>query len=150
MMASRAWTAGLLTVLLAGCASGGTGASDGNVAAAGDYGADDAEAAASAFVEAARMKDYRAMSRLFGTAEGPAERRLGQTEVERRMFVLASIMEHSSHRVRSSPLSEGPDQQRMMVDMTNTRSGDVSVPIIVVRSGDRWFVEQVVTEPLTR
>lgn len=148
MMASRWWTAGLLTVTLAACASGGAGSS--GSAADGVYGADGAEAAASAFVEAARMKDYRAMSRLFGTADGPAERRLGQTEVERRMLVLASIMEHRSHRVRSSPLSEGPDRQRLMVDMTNTRSGDVSVPLIVVRSGERWFVEQVVTDPLTR
>lgn len=130
---------------LAGCASrGGTGMGD----RADLYGADSAEAAIGGFLDAARLHDYPAMARLFGTAEGPAERRWGRVETERRMFVLASLLAPRAYGLRSNPVSEAGGASRWMVDLAGTRNGDVSLPFIVTSQGDRWFVERIVTEGL--
>ena len=130
---------------LAGCASrGGTGTGDG----VDRYGADSAEAAIGQFLDAARLHDYPAMARLFGTAEGPAERRWGRVETERRMFVLASLLAPRAYGLRSSPVSEADGASRWMVDLAGTRNGDVSLPFIVTSQGSRWFVERIVTEGL--
>lgn len=134
----------LATVVLAGCASGGSTPATGDA-----YGAADAEEVVKRFVEAVRVADHQAMARLFGTTDGPAERRLGRAEVEQRMFILAALMRHESHQVRPERLTEGPDELRFMVEMTGTRSGDVLVPIVVANHRDRWYVSQVVTDSFT-
>ena len=130
-----------------GCASGGSPGSGGDEAAA--YGAASPEDAVQSFLNAAKRDDYRAMSRLFGGTEGPAERRLGRTEAEQRMFVLASLLEHESYAMRRSGLTEGVGLLRFLVDMTGTRNGAVTVPVVVASHQGRWYVQQVVTRPLT-
>lgn len=130
-------------VAAAGCAS---------AAPAGDglpYGEETPEMAVQAFLEAAKREDYRGMARLFGTPEGPAERRFGRAEVEQRMFVLAALLVHERFGVRRSGFTEGPDRLRLVADMVGTRSGNVGVPFVVAFHRDRWFVEQVVTDRLT-
>ena len=114
------------------------------------YGAASAETAVRACVEAAAEEDYRRMGRLFGTAEGPAERRMSRSELDQRMFILAALLDHQEAAVRRSPLTEGPDQVRFMVDLVGTRNGNVTVPFIAISSRGRWYVERVITEPLTR
>ncbi len=138
----------LLAASLIGCASGSGGSTSGSMDEA--YGAASAEEAVEGFVEAARVRDYRTMAGLFGTPDGPAVGRLGRAQVEQRMLVLASLMEHRSHRIRPASLSEGPDRVRLMVELSGGRADQVAVPVVAAQHGSRWFVERVVTEPLTR
>lgn len=131
---------------LAGCASaggGGTGAEEGPLGAATP------EDAVQSFLNAANRDDYQGMSRLFGGTRGPAIQRLGRSEVEQRMFVLAALLGHRNYALRRSGLTEGPSEIRFLVDMTGTRSGNVTVPVIAGEHRGRWYVQQVVTGPLT-
>ncbi len=140
--------AGLLlaaTVALPGlaCAGGSQTYSD-NV-----YGAETPEAAVTRFLEAANVDEYRLMANLFGTEDGPAERRWGRAEVEQRMFVLAGILHHDSFQLRRLNLTEGPSSVRVFADITGTSNGNASVPFITVLAGDRWYVQQILTETLS-
>ena len=130
---------------LAGCASrGGAGAEYGTDL----YGAESAESVIGRFLDAARLRDYAAMARLFGTDDGPAEHRWGRVETEQRMFVLAGLLAPSGYEVRPNPVSGAGGASRWMVDLTGTRNGAVSVPFFIVSDGSRWFVERIGTEGL--
>ena len=129
---------------LMGCASGRAGAAG----AGTEYGAPSAEAAVAEFLDGVGRRDYPAMARLFGTAEGPAERRWGRVETEQRMFVLAGLLSHRAYRLRALPVGEDGGRARWIADMAGTRQGDVSVPFIVAPHRGRWFVERIVTESL--
>jgi len=130
---------------LAGCASrGGAGTEYG----ADPYGAESAEAAIGRFLEAARLRDYAAMARLFGTDDGPAEHRWGRAETGQRMFGLAGLLAPGGYEVRPNPVSGAGGASRWMGDLTGTRNGAVSVSFFIVSDGSRWFVERVGTEGL--
>lgn len=91
------------------------------------------------------------MGRVFGTRDGPAESRLGVTNVEQRMVVLAGLLQFDSYSLQPSSLTE-PEQfrRRFNASLTGTRQGDVSVPMFAVRAeSGRWFVERIETDPLT-
>lgn len=130
---------------LAGCASHGGATAEYRTEL---YGAESAEAAIGRFLAAAKLRDYSAMARLFGTEEGPAERRWGRAETEQRMFVLARLLEPRAWDLRPNPVAGAGGASRWMVDLTGTRNGEVSVPFIIVSDGSRWFVERIVTEGL--
>lgn len=135
----------LAGLALVGCASrGGAGAAAGTDL----YGAESAEAAIGQFLEAARLRDYPAMARLFGTDEGPAERRWGRVETEQRMFVLARLLAPRAWKLRPNPVAGAGGASRWVVDLTGTRNGEASVPFIIVSDGNRWFVERIGTEGL--
>ncbi len=130
---------------LAGCASrGGSGTESG----AELYGAESAEAAIGRFLDAAKLGDYAAMARLFGTEDGPAERRWGRAETEQRMFVLAGLLAPNGYELRPNPVFGDGGAARWMVDLTRMRNGAVSVPFFIVSDGNRWFVERIGTEGL--
>lgn len=136
-----------LAFTVSGCASSGGG---GNLMTVDSgYGAASAESAVGQFLDAAKREDYRLMSRLFGTERGPAEDRLGEVEVQQRMFVLASLLRHQSYGLRAMPVAEAEGKLRYVADMVGTRNGNVSVPFIAVSSRGRWFVEQIVTDAIT-
>lgn len=145
-------TLALLTTLallaVAGCASGGRGLS-GDPAS---YGAGSARGAAVAFLDAADRRDYTMMGRLFGTREGPAERSLGLGEVEQRMIVLAGLLGHEEASLRREDLAQlGPNRARFVADLTGTRNGRVSVPVVTVTTaGGRWYVERIGVDALSR
>lgn len=136
----------LVALSAGGCASGTGG---GSSTVEGGFGALTGESAVGQFLDAIQRKDYRLMSRLFGTATGPAEDRFGRVEVEQRMFVLAGLLQHRSYGLRALPVAEAEGKLRYVADMVGTRYGNVSVPFIAVSSRGRWFVEQVVTDVLT-
>jgi len=130
---------------LAGCAPrGGAAAEHG----ANPYGAESAEAVIGRFLDAAKLRDYAAMARLFGTDDGPAERRWGRVETEQRMFVLAGLLAPSGYELRPNPVAGAGGASRWLVDLTGTRNGAVSVPFFIVSDGSRWFVERIGTEGL--
>ena len=133
--------AGLAVV---GCASGRAGAAGAGI----EYGASSAESAVAEFLDGVGRRDYAAMARLFGTPEGPAERRWGRIETEQRMFVLAGLLAYRSYGLRPLPVGEDGGRARWIADMTGTRRGSVSVPFIVAPHRGRWFVERILTESL--
>lgn len=135
-------------VLTAGCATAGSGLSG----EPSSYGAPSARGAVDAFLDGARQREYTLMGRHFGTREGPAEARLGLSEVEQRMIVLAGLLRHDTVRIRREDLAQlGPHRVRFVATLTGTRSGRVSVPLIAVTTpAGRWFVERVVVDALNR
>lgn len=135
---------------VAGCASsGGTGEL---VDEPSSYGSPTAEMAVERFLDAANAGDYQAMGHQFGTREGPAEERLGISEVEQRMMFLSGLLRHDQYSLREADLARiGPHRSRFIVDLAGTRSGRVSLPFVAVTTANgRWFVEQVDVKPLTR
>lgn len=140
------WVAGAILLATAGCASSGGGAP---TTIEGAYGALSAESAVGQFLDAAKRQDFQLMSRLFGTRSGPAEKSMGRVETEQRMYILASLLRHSSYSLRRMPVAEEENQQRIAADMVGTRSGNVVVPFLAANNNGRWFVEQIGTESLT-
>lgn len=138
-----------LAGLVGGCASSGAGGLAGDAAS---YGSPDARMAIERFLDGASEKDYQVMGQQFGTPEGPAEERLGVTEVEQRMMFLSGLLQHRSYELREADLARtGPARTRFVATLTRRRDGRVDVPIVVaVTDDDRWFVEQIDTDPLTR
>jgi hypothetical protein len=141
------WVAGVILLGTTACASSGGGASGTTIDSA--YGALTAESAVGQFLDAAKRSDYQVMSRLFGTREGPANERNGRIETEQRMYILASLLRHSSYSLRRVPVAEADGQNRIAADMVGTRYGNVSVPFLTSNNKGRWFVEQIGTESLT-
>mgnify|MGYP006302120425 CR=1 FL=1 len=140
--------AAALTAAACGGGGGGTGELTRSPAS---YGAPTAEQAVRTFLDAAAEEEYPTMGRVFGTRQGPAEARLGVTNVEQRMVVLAGLLRYRSYTLQPSSLTEPePHRRRFNVAFVGTRQGDVSVPIFAVRAeSGRWFVERLDTGPLT-
>lgn len=137
----------VLAPALAAC-----GASRGELSAAPSaYGSRTSEAAIRTFLSAANQEDYQAMGRQFGTAEGPAEARMGIAELEQRMVVLAEVLRHDGITLARADLAQlGPDRARYVVRMTGTRNGEVDVPVVtVVSDRGRWYVEWLEVEALS-
>ncbi len=151
-MRARAHGAAALAVAVALAAAACGGGSGGQLTSSpSEYGAPTAEQAIRSFLDAAAQEEYPVMGRLFGTRQGPAEARLGVTNVEQRMIVLSGLLQHDSYELRPSTLTEPePHTRRFNATMTGTRQGEVTVPIFAVRSENgRWFVERLDTSPLT-
>lgn len=148
---ARAATALAAAATLAAAACGGGGSRGQLTQSPSEYGAPTAEQAVRSFLDAAGQEEYPVMGRLFGTRRGPAEARLGVTNVEQRMIVLAGLLQHDGYSVRPATLTEPePNTRRFNVTMTGTRQGEVTVPVFAVRSENgRWFVERLDTAPLT-
>jgi hypothetical protein len=140
--------------VLCGLAVGASCASSGAVLSAPGvrYGSVTPEQAVHAFLDAAGSKDYQRMGQQFGTRKGPAELTLGVKDVEQRMVVLAAFLENSGYQVKATQQSLlGPYEHRLLVDMTGTSRGAVTLPFVTVTTEDgRWFVEKIDLGPLTR
>lgn len=148
LRATSVMLVGAAPLLAAACASAGTGLS----AEPSAYGAASARSAAVTFLDAARERDYGAMGRLFGTRDGPAERRLGVAEIEQRMIVLAGLLRHEDATLRREDLAQlGPNRARFVAALTGTLHGRAHVPVVTVSTPERrWFVERIGVEELSR
>lgn len=139
----------LLALLVAsGCASGGHSLS-GDPA---NYGSPTAEMAVRRFLNGVGNRDFMFMGRQFGTREGPAEARMGTTELEQRMIVLAGLLEYEDYALRREDLAQlGPHRTRFVATLEGTREGRVSLPVVAARTEQgRWYVESIDVNPLTR
>jgi len=136
----------VLALVFSGCASAG-----GDVLVDSTYGAASAENAVRRFLDAAQEQEFSRMRELFGTREGPAERKWGVQDVEQRMIVLSGMLLHQSYSLRPLELGYLGENQRSFVAMiVGTRYGTVSLPITTIQAkSGRWFVEQLGVDSLT-
>lgn len=156
----------LLSVLVAGCASGGGGRGD----AAGVAPLLSVER----FLQAANTRDLDTMARIFGTYDGPigdtgstfgcafkrmgswiglSDRCVSRVDVELRMDAIAMILRHDDFRVLSEQSVPGRVHPTSRVGVTIVRGTQSipDVPFVVVRSrSGRWLVEQIDLERITR
>jgi len=153
-----------VAVIVGGCASSRT-----NPSAASAVGP---QLSVERFLQAANTRDFEAMSRVFGTADGPigdtgspfgcfwkkigtlfgGESCIAWEEVELRMDTLARILQHEDYQIASERDVAGraAPTSRVGVDLVVSRSRTVrDVGFRVVRGGDRWFVEEIDLEKVT-
>lgn len=119
--------------------------------AQGGAGAAAPEAAVERFMGYVAAKNYVQMGWVFGTAEGPLIRRDSPADVERRMFALATVLEHSGYTVRSqTPVPGRSGNAVEMRVLLRHRGRDYLVPFTAVRASEgRWFVERIDIEKIT-
>ncbi|HEX7240891.1 MAG TPA: hypothetical protein VF263_11530 [Longimicrobiaceae bacterium] len=136
----------LALALLAACGGGRPAA-----APRSTPGAPAPSAAVERFLRLSAEKDYVEMGWLFGTASGPVLRRDRQSDVERRMYALATVLQNDAFTIRGEEAVPGRTGAAVRVTAQLTRgSRKVDVPFVAVRGPEsRWFVEQVVVEAIT-
>jgi hypothetical protein len=150
----------VMALVAAGCSSGASTSTVAPVAA---------QLSVERFLQAANERDFQAMGRLFGTADGPAMntgstfgcffKKIGswfggtactkRTDVELRMDAIASIVQHQDYRIVREETVAGRTSptRRVYVDLTIQGRRVANMPFIVVRTSDgRWLVEQVPLE----
>lgn len=134
----------LLLLALSGCAAG-------LQPPAGGAGAVAPEAAVEQFLQAARGRDYQGMGWLFGTDAGSVMRRDPVGDVERRMYAIATVLEHERHELRERSPVAGRSGGAWHLPVVLHQSGRTSnVPFVVVRGPqNRWFVENVDLQAVT-
>lgn len=117
-----------------------------------NYGSPTAEMTVRRFLNGVDSRDYMAMGRQFGTREGPAEARMGTTELEQRMVVLAGLLRHDDYSLRREDLAQlGPHRSRFVATLTGTREGEVDLPVITAQTErGQWYVERIEVDALTR
>ncbi len=136
-------------LLLAAC--GGAGGRTASPAPQGAPGGTAPSAAVERFLRLASEKSYAQMGYVFGTREGPISGRDPGPQVERRMFALAGLLENQRFVIRGEQPVPGRSNEAVDVDVVLTQRDAVrSVPFTVVRSGDRWFIEKIDLERITR
>jgi len=158
----RTRTVGLLLIvaLATACATGSSTSTVAPVAA---------QLSVERFLQAANDRDFQAMGRLFGTANGAAMdtgstfgcffKKIGswfggsactkKTDVELRMDAIASIIRHDDYRIvrEENVAGRTVPARRVFVDLTIDGRAVNGMPFVVVRTSQgRWLVEQVPLE----
>jgi hypothetical protein len=125
------------------------------------------------FLQASNARDYGAMARLFGSADGPvadtgspvgcAFKRMGSwvglgdrcrswQEVELWMATLSDVLRHQDYKIASERLEPGRRHVTNRIGVDLMREGRViqDVPFLVVRTGaGSWLIEQIDLERIT-
>lgn len=140
----RIFTLAILATLTA-CSAGRT------QAPASGPGGPAPSAAVERFLRLVESKNYREMGNVFGTEGGPVLQRDPLSEVEQRMYAIASVLEHDRFVIRNEAPVPGRigTAVRLMVEITH-QNRTRQVPFVAVRSGVTWYVEQVDLERVTR
>jgi hypothetical protein len=103
------------------------------------------------FLRAASQKQYGAMAELFGTPEGSVLQRDPRPDAERRMYAIASVLEHERFTLRDqSPVPGSATREMGITVQLVNRGRTVEVPFTAVPGPNgRWFVEKVDLERIT-
>ncbi|MEW5931375.1 MAG: hypothetical protein AB1941_28240 [Gemmatimonadota bacterium] len=117
----------------------------------GTPGAPAPSAAVERFLRLSQDKDYVQMGWLFGTAEGPVMRRDPASDVEKRMYALATLLQNQGYTIRGEEPIPGRIGAAVRVNVQLQQGNRrPEVPFVAVRGADaRWFVEQVAVEAIT-
>lgn len=144
---ARTWGLAAALLLAAGCGGGRPAPAPSDASAGGLAPALVVER----FLQAANHKDLATMARLFGTRDGPVAERDPQSEVEQRMYTLASILRHDDYALEGERLVPGRTGEAIQI-VVRMRFGNrqVPVPFTLVRTARRgWLVEQIDVEAIT-
>lgn len=119
---------------MAGCARGG-----GTVAPASP------EAAVRGFLAAVQANNLGAMSDLWGDQRGPARTYMDAAELEQRLTVIRSFLQHEQAELLESQAGVMPsDGSQRVVQVRLTRKGCTPVvPFTVMRYGAGWLVTNI-------
>lgn len=91
------------------------------------------------------------MGWIFGTAQGPLLRRDPPADVERRMYALATVLEHTRFAVQAGNPVPGRAGTAVQLPVRLVQRGrEYTVPFTAVRGPQgRWFIEQIGVEAIT-
>jgi hypothetical protein len=115
------------------CASGGRGAGIGD-------GAVTAPLAVDAFLASAKNRDLAAMSRVWGTANGPAGLSMERGALEKRELIIQCHLQHDVAKVVSDYAGEG-GRRIFRVDLTKGGVRKTTSVTTVPGPEGRWYVE---------
>jgi hypothetical protein len=95
-------------------------------------------------------KDLATMGRLFGTREGPISERDPRSQVEQRMFAIASVLHHDDYQILREQQVPGrtTEATQLLVNVIAGQSTNV-VPFTMVRYKDGWLIEQIGIDVIT-
>ncbi|HSR40778.1 MAG TPA: hypothetical protein VLL48_01370 [Longimicrobiales bacterium] len=126
------------------------------------------------FLQAANARDLEAMSRIFGTADGPVgdtgstfgcafkkfgdwiglgNRCVTREEVEIRMDAIAQIIQHDDYQIVSESRVAGRRNPTTRIGVNLEMDEEVvpDVPFVVVPTGEgRWLLEEIGLERITQ
>ena len=128
----------LILALLAGCGSGIRPPPTG-------IGAPAPAAAVERFLQLAGESEYLQMGWYFGTTSGPVNQRDNPSDVEKRMYALANVLQNQGFVVGTGTGVPGRVGAAQLFSVQLMRNGrQHRVPFTVVRGpGERWLVENV-------
>lgn len=117
----------------------------------GGPGAPAPDAAVERFLQLAGQQEYLQMGWLFGTSDGPVLQRDPPSDVEKRMYALATVLRNQTFYVGAATAVPGRIGAAQQFRVLLRREGrEIRVPIIAVRGpGQRWLVEQVDVSAIT-
>jgi hypothetical protein len=131
--AARLVVTGTWALLAASC-----GHPSGGAAPQGDPGA-----VVEQFLAASKANDLQRMGRLWGTDRGPAAGRMRREELQKRLSVIHTYLEHESYVLEPGSSPADTDNERV-VRVRITRKGCTPVvPFTVVRWKDGWLVKAI-------
>ena len=120
-----------LAFAAAGCSSARGSSSTGMATSVG---------AVERFLGAARAKDARAMSEVWGTTDGPMRDRVSEAETEKRMIVIQCFLSHDQSRVTGEQSASGNGRQ-VSVELRKAELVRQTRFTAVQGPGSRWYVE---------
>jgi hypothetical protein len=103
------------------------------------------------FLGAVNTQDYIRMSNLFGTKEGPILGRDPRENVEKQMFLLATVLRHEDYEVKGEQAVPGRLSEATQLNVSLTlNQKKIMVPFVMVRGkNDKWLVECIEIENVT-
>jgi hypothetical protein len=103
------------------------------------------------FLRAVNSNDLDTMARLFGTVDGSILKWEARSEVDQRMFALASILRHDSFTIRRFEIVPGRrDEARRAIVNMKIGEREIDVPYTLVWSNDRsWRIENIGIQNIT-
>lgn len=118
---------------------------------AGGAGAPAPASAVERFLQLAEEGEYLQMGWYFGTSDGPVLQRDDPSEVEKRMYALATVLDNDGFVVGSPSAVPGRIGAAQSFAVRLQRGNrQLQLPVVAVRGpGGRWLVESVDLQAIT-
>ncbi len=103
------------------------------------------------FLKAINANDIQTMARLFGTRDGPIVEHEKADEVQKRMFILASLLHHDDYRIEGNQIVPGQLSDAIQLNVRMWfGERQVVLPFTLVRTKkEAWLVEKIGVDRLT-
>ena len=92
------------------------------------------------------------MGRLLGNKDGPVSEQWPPQEVHQRMFLTANILKHDDSKIIGEQLVPGRpnDAKQLNVELTMGQRKVIVPFFMVLAKGERWLVERIDLEAITK